>query len=169
MTAQALCIADASALHEMCRVVDPSNHPALLADLTDCVDKEELGFPREVCSELQVIARDEPIWAWASGLTNKLDRFAANISFIRPFMRHVHGLGFTHGIEHLEKGASCLAPVGRLCLSLTQDGVDFVLATEDTGTVPLRPTMEQIANRANWPVIDAVGALNHLGLGGLIN
>lgn len=152
----------------MSRVVNPSKHPNLLAGLTECVDDERFGFPREVCSELQTIARDEPIWAWASGLTSKLDRFSANIGYIRPVMALVANLGFAFGIETLEKDTGCLAAVGRLCMMLTEELTEFVLATEDTGDLPLRPTMEQLAQQAGWPYLDARAALDHLGLGALL-
>jgi hypothetical protein len=152
----------------MCRVVHISKHPDLLTGLTKRVDKGELGFPREVCAELEVIAREEPIWAWANGLTSKLDPFSSNINYIRPLMTLVVRLGFEYGIETLEKDRSAFAPVGRLCLMLQEESTDFVLATEDTGEVPLRPTMEQVAQQAGWQHLDARGALNYLGLADLL-
>jgi hypothetical protein len=165
----ALCVADASALHEMSRAVDNANHPNLLTGLTRCVDQERLAFPREVADELQVVAREEPIWAWANGLTSKLDKYSADIALMRPLMGHVRKAGFPHGIESLDGKEGCLTQVGCLCLELEDALTTFVLATEDTGEHPLRPTMEQIAVQAGWSVLDARGALTHLGLEHLLN
>jgi hypothetical protein len=83
-------------------------------------------------------------------------------------MALVVNLGFSFGIESLEKDAGCLAAVGRLCMMLTEESTEFVLATEDTGDFPLRPTMEQLAQQAGWPYLDAKAALDHLDLGTLL-
>ncbi|PLV48014.1 hypothetical protein X011_17730 [Mycobacterium tuberculosis variant microti OV254] len=121
-----------------------------------------------MCDELQVIAREEPIWAWATGMTSRLSAYAPNYAFARPFMTYVRNLGFEYGIESLEGPEGCLATVGRLCLTLASETTEFVLATEDTGELPLRPTMEQIATLAGWALLDARAALDHLDLGALL-
>jgi hypothetical protein len=169
VTGRILCVADASALHELCRIVPPPRHPELLDGLTQRIDDAELGFPREVCKELQGIAREDPtIWAWASGLTTKLNSFNPDFIYMRTVMAHVVDLGFDHGIDQLESREGAFAPVCRLCCNLQADGHDFVLATEDTGEYPLRPTMEQMAVRAGWNHFSAGDALNHLGLADLL-
>jgi hypothetical protein len=139
----------------------------MIDELTICVDQGTLAFPRDVASELKVIARGEPIWSWASGLTSKLDNYNPNIKWMRPFMGYVSEAGFEFGIEGIESDESGMTKVGCLCLELQNNATQFVLATEDTGETPLRPTMEQIAMQARWSTIDARGALNHLGLGHL--
>ena len=118
--------------------------------------------------ELLVIARDEPIWAWASGLASKLDAYSADIAFMRPLMGYIRKAGFPHGIESLDGKEGCLPSVGCLCLQLAGSKVNFVLTTEDTGEHPLRPTMEQIANECGWTVLSARCALTHLGLANLL-
>lgn len=162
-----ICIADASALHEISRSTNRTKHAEMIQGLTSCVDQGRLAFPRAVADELTVIARGEPIWSWASGLTSKLDAYNPNISWMRPFMGYVVQCGFEHGIEGIENGEGAMATVGCLCLELQNSSRQFVLATEDIGETPLRPTMEQVANLAGWNIIDARGALNHLGLGHL--
>ncbi|MGY4712573.1 hypothetical protein ACXDF8_23970 [Mycolicibacterium sp. CBM1] len=152
----------------MCRIVAQPKHPDLLTGLSKLVDRAELGFPREVCSELEIIAREEPIWAWANGLTSKLDPFAADIVYMRTLMANAVELGFEDGFESLEKGENGFGPVCRLCFHLQAEEREFVLATEDTGETPLRPTMEQIANHVGWTRIDAATALEHLGLADLL-
>ncbi|MBO0609367.1 hypothetical protein [Myceligenerans salitolerans] len=164
---KSICIADASVLHEISRSIDSARHADMIHGLTSCVDQGILGFPRDVATELTVIARGEPIWSWANGLTSKIDNYNPSISWMRPFMGYVQEAGFEYGIDGIESGENAMATVGCLCLQLQSESREFVLATEDNGETPLRPTMEQIANLAGWSMIDARGALNHLGLGHL--
>lgn len=153
----------------MSRLVDQANHPDLLDALTKAVARNRLGFPREVVDELQVIARDEPIWSWAMGVKGALGPYDMDVANLRPFMGHVHDLGFTDGIETLDGKENCIPAIGCLCLDLGERSLNFVLATEDVGETPLRPTMEQIAKHIGWSTVDAQAALEHLQLGHLLS
>ena len=164
-----LCVADASALYEMCRQIAEPKHPEFLEGLNRAMKKGCLGFPREVADDLSVIARDEPIWAWASGQRGRLDDFAGDIGQMRPLMGLVRDLGFPNGIESLDGRENCLSSIGCLCLHLEEQGKKFVVATEDFGEAPLRPTMEQIANRKGWTVISATETLGVLNLRHLLS
>lgn len=156
----------------MALAVRPANADQLIAGLTAAVDEDRLGFPREVADELMLVVNKttpppHPIWAWASGLTTKLAPYAGNVGQRRPLMGHIVELGFEHGPESLDNKEGCMVQVGCLCLDLCDSKTDFFLATEDVGQHPLRPTMGEIAEKCGWPILDAVGALNHLGLGHL--
>jgi hypothetical protein len=134
------------------------------------VDDKELGFPRKVCKELRSIATGEtPIWWWAGALTSKLNPFKPDFFYMPRLMTFVAEVGFELGIEALERGEEAFADVCQLCLEFKDSGRDFVLATEDIGAFPLRPTMEQVAVHFEWDYVDARGALQHLGLAQLLD
>lgn len=156
----------------MALAVTDSNTSALISGLTEAVDEKRLGFPRAVADDLMALVRREPpahpIWAWAKGLTTKLDPYVGNVGQRHPLMGHIVELGFEHGLENLvDNKEGCLVDVGCLCLDLCEAGRDFILVTEDLGEHPLRPTMGQLAKHCGWPVVGAVGALDHLDLGHL--
>lgn len=157
----------------MALAVKSTSTDALISGLTDAVDEGRLGFPRAVADDLMAIVHrdppEHPIWAWAKGLTTKLDPYAANVGQRRPLMGHIVDLGFEHGPESLvDNREGCLVEVGCLCLDLCEGGRDFYLATEDVGEHPLRPTLGQLAEACGWPLLDAVGALTMLGLDHLL-
>ncbi|MTD55210.1 hypothetical protein [Amycolatopsis pithecellobii] len=161
-------LADCFALRQMGQCVRPEARPTLWSSLTDAVEDSRLGFPREVATELGVLARDEQVTSWASGLGANLRKFSADIKFNRPLMKIVETMGYQEGFDSLDGKEPAIAHLARLAISYSKTGTPFILATEDFGEGPLSPTMEQICEYQNWAYVDAMACLKGLGLGDLI-
>ncbi|MEV4237050.1 hypothetical protein AB0J47_17945 [Nocardia sp. NPDC049737] len=158
-------LADASALQGMFELFAPPNIHRLVDRLTKAVDDRELGFPREVVTNLQVVARDDPVSFWAGGLGRRLNHFRADIVHDRTLMKHVDALGFEEGFETLDGSDPCIASIGRLACQYQHERTEFTVVTEDVGEGPLSPTMEQLCTTALWPYCDASACIRYLGLG----
>jgi hypothetical protein len=96
-------LADAFAIREMGLCVPAKHRPQLWSHLTEAVEDNRLGFPKEVAEHLAVVARDEQAASWAAGLGASLGPYATNIKFNRPLMKIVYDLGFDQGIESLDE------------------------------------------------------------------
>lgn len=162
-------IAVVSVLERFPRVVRNDVLPDLWPLLTRAIEKGQLGFPREVLTDLAWAARFEHVTAWASGLGSLLKPYNGNIRYATPLMDLVANCGFDEGFGSLggdhEPGA---AGVGRLACEYDDEGKPFTIATEDYGEHPLAPTMTQLCERAGWSTIDARGCLRGLGLASLL-
>jgi hypothetical protein len=144
-------------------------HANLWAGLSKAVEDGELGFPKDVCAELSVLARGEPVQAWATGVESHLGHWGADIKYNRPLMAMVQSkMGYSNGFETMDGNERSLPAVGRLLMQLDKQNVPFVVITEDVEPFALGPTMGELCEERSWPVVNCRDGLVALGLGKLL-
>jgi hypothetical protein len=157
-------LADALGLVGLLDLVSPASHKSLFDNVTRCFERGELQFPREVADELDVIARNDFLSGWHTGLGDKRDLYTADIALMRPVMKLVADAGFPEGVESLDNKDPAILHVARLGFALTHAKTEFCVLSTDVGKNPLVPTMEQLCVSAGWELIDPVGCAAHLDL-----
>jgi hypothetical protein len=150
-----IVIADATGLLGLHHLASTAKVVALFDAVTQRLEDGALRFPREVVDELQVIARDEFIAGWASGLGSSRDKWTSQVVHMRQVMKLVSNLGFDEGFESLDKQDPSIAYVARMGFELASQGVEFSVLSTDFGSGPLSPTMQQICDAAGWNMISA--------------
>jgi hypothetical protein len=157
-------LADAFGLIGLVEITPAPDRAQLLADMTDCVEKRRLHFPREVADELAVLARETPLAGWGAGLGSALSDYRADIVYNRQLMAMVASLGFPEGFSGLDNKDPSLLSIARLACQYRETNVDFMMLTTDLGEGPLRPSMGQLCTEADWIVVDPFAAKVLLGL-----
>jgi hypothetical protein len=161
-----LYIADATALLVLPHCVEPEHVRILWRELTDRVEGKDFGFPKEVVDDLDVLARSEQVLAWASGLGASLDFCTANINHRRWVMHQVQKeLGYELGFETVDGKDPSIAAVAMLAREFDVRSAPFVIVTEDVSENPLRPSMREFCERAEWPWCGTRVLLEQFGLG----
>jgi hypothetical protein len=158
-------IVDAPALMRMQGCCHADQFPELLLCLTDFVEDGTLRFPRAVANELQVYARGEQVTAWAIGIGKKLRDFSVDVEYKLAVMQMIQlQMGYDSGLEDMDGGDPAiieLAAAGHMFESIN---MEFWIISEDRGSAPLRPTMEEICQLRTWPMLGASDGLKSLGL-----
>ncbi|TFC71613.1 hypothetical protein [Cryobacterium sp. TMT2-4] len=145
-----MVIADAQGLIGLLDLVPKSDQKPLFDNVTRCFESGRLRFPQEVIEELHIIARNDFISGWGTGLGATRDAYTADIAYLRPLMALVACLGFSEGFEALDNKDPAIIHVGRLAFELQDRKVPFCILSTDSGTNPLVPTMEQLCDEAGW-------------------
>jgi len=155
---------DAPALMGLRGCCDTEQFLGMLQRLTELVEDGILRFPRAVMKDLQVVAKGEPITAWVIGLGKSLRLFSVDYEYKLAVMQMIQDeFQYDAGLEDMNGGDPAiieLAATGHMFESLN---LDFWIVSEDRGTAPLRPTMEQICQLRNWPMVGACDGLKSLG------
>lgn len=159
-----IVIADATGLLGLHGLVPTTKVRDLFEAVTLRLEAGTLRFPREVVDELQVIARNEFIAGWASGLGSTRDKWTSEIVHLRQVMNLVSGLGYVEGFDSLDGQDPSSAYVARMCFDLQAQGVEFAVLSTDFGSGPLSPTMDQICSAAGWDIISPQDCATHLAL-----
>lgn len=158
-----LHIADALALRYLGQNVKKACRSQLLTDLTDLVEDQALGFPREVVKDLIVLSSDDQLIGWAHGLGSKLDPWEMDITYYRALMATVATLN-PAGFQSLDGKDTSVAAVGQLCHQLEDQGTDFVGVTDDFSDTPFGPNFAQICQAKNWTVVGPNQMISNFGL-----
>lgn len=147
------------------RCCDGKRFPELLQHLAELVEDDVLRFPRAVMMDLKVLARDEQITAWAIGLSKKLSNFAVDIEYKIPVMNMLQAqFGYEAGLEDMDgSDPSIIELVAAACM-FEELSIEFWIVSEDRGSTPLRPTMEEICRLRTWPILSASEGVKNLGL-----
>lgn len=157
-------VSDALGLLGLYESALPSTRTSVLDKMTDCLERGELRFPREVVDELRIIDRGGHLAAWSSGLGRTKDLWPSDIMYQRDVMKVVVQLGYDEGFQTLDDSEPIVSPVSRLCFGLAAGGTAFHVVTTDTGTHPLVPTMEQFSNAAGWSILNPEKCARELDL-----
>lgn len=147
-----IVVADASGLIGLSHLVQAGELRGLFDKVTKRLEVGQLRFPREVVEELHVVARNDFLSGWASGLGSARDSWTADIAHQRQVMSLVSAVGFDEGFETLDDKDPAISFVARMCFDLDARGIDFCVLTTDLGSVPLLPTMEQLCLEAGWTI-----------------
>lgn len=148
--------------------VDPDNRNDLFEALTERVEDGDLRFPSAVVKDLKVRARFEQVTSWVTGLGPTLRRYTAEVAEISWLMRQLQlELGYSHGVSDMDGKEPSIIAVASYARSLEEENVDFVMATEDLGSIPLRPTMEELCHTFSWERCTGSELLDGLDLGDL--
>ncbi|MBU1250240.1 MAG: hypothetical protein KJ659_12710 [Actinobacteria bacterium] len=145
-------VADALGLMGLLALVEPEDYRDLFDNVTTCLETGALRFPREVVDEIHVIARNEFLSGWASGLGATRDQWTSDIVHQRQVMRLVANLGYDEGFVSLDNHDPAISHVARMCFDLQKRNIEFCVLTTDVGSGPLAPTMEQICTGAGWTI-----------------
>jgi hypothetical protein len=156
---------DAPALMAVKGCCDPDQFPELLVSLSELVEDGKLRFPRAVINELQVYARGEQVTAWAIGIGKKVRDYAAYNEDKLAIMHMIQlDLGYDSGLEDMDGGEPAIIDLAAAGHMFESRNTPFWMISEDCGTAPLRPTMEEICQFRSWPMLSASDGLKSLGL-----
>jgi hypothetical protein len=161
-------LVDASGLAAFPQLVAPDDHLELWNGLTKAVEDQRLRLSYEVRDELNVIARQEPIAAWASGLGSVVRKTSTNIKYFRPLTALVRKNGYSEGFVTLDAREPSIVGVGKLALEYCEDGIEFRIISDDLGLHPLCPTMEQLCEFADWELVTPADGIRALGMESLL-
>lgn len=159
----AVIVADPTGLAGLLSRAKPGAASALFDQVTTHLEAGAIRFPREVVEELHIVARNDFLSGWASGLGDKKDKWTSEAVYMRQVMRLAVDMGFDDGFLSLDNRDPAIAFVARMCFDLEDQGVQFCVLSEDTGSSPLSPTMEEVCAEAGWIFInpdDCVARLN---------
>ena len=158
-------LVDAPALMAVRGCCDPGQFPELLVSLSELVEEGTLRFPRAVINDLRVYARGEQITAWAIGVGRRVRDYAAFADDKLVIMQMIQlEFGYDSGLEDMDGNEPAiidLAATGHMFESMNKP---FWMISEDRGSAPLRPTMEEICQFRTWPMLSASDGLKSLGL-----
>jgi hypothetical protein len=158
-------VIDSSALLAVAGCTDPAKHLELCQRLTELVDEEVLRFPRAVVKELEVLGRSEPITFWATGLGKKINRFNADVGEKVTIMQIFQlDMGYDAGLEDMDGGDPTIVELAAAGQFLQERRVEFWMISEDRGSTPLRPTMEEVCAQCGWAMLGIHDGLKSLGL-----
>lgn len=158
-------VADATAILGIVDHVPRDKQNELFDRLTSLVEDARLRFPSAVSKDLTVLARFEQVTSWSQGLGSKLRNFSPEFEHILWLMRILASeFGYTEGVVDTDGKEPSIVAVASYVRQIQQCGQQFIVASEDYGTAPLRPTMEELCNRFQWPRCDSKGCLGGLNL-----
>ena len=149
-------------------IVRSSEFNELIGRFTVQIEKGRAGFPGQVVDELKVLARDEPITRWCIGLGRTLKAYAALNEYVVPVMETVAELGYEEGVENPDGSEPSLIYAAALACRYLQENRTVSVVTEDRGSLPLRPSMETLANELGIDTITTQWALTKLDLDDLL-
>ncbi|MEV0839898.1 hypothetical protein AB0I55_10100 [Actinocatenispora sera] len=161
---QTLWIFDVSALLKIHELTDQNSLNELLDQLTIQIEKGRAGFPRAVVDELKKYARSEPITFWAQGLGKSIRDCSPGWANYSAVMDVVSKAGYDEGIENIDGSDSSIVAAAAFAFKKRTDGADFRVVSEDRGSLPLRPTMEQVCGLLGHDMVCTRDALDGLGL-----
>lgn len=160
----AIVVADASGLIGLLARAQPGCAKPLFDQVTAHVHAGSMRFPREVVEELHIVARNDFLSGWAAGLGDTKDKWTSEAVYMRQVMGITSALGFDDGFVSLDNRDPAIAYVARMCFDLEDQGLEFFVLSEDTGSNPLSPTMEALCAEADWPFITPADCVARLGL-----
>lgn len=156
---------DSSALLAISGCCDPNRYLELCTCMAELIDDNVLRFPKAVVKELEILGRNEPITFWASGLGKKINTFNADIldkmTVMSVFQLH---MGYDSGLEDMDGGEPTIIELAALGYNMQELHLEFWMISEDRGSTPLRPTMEQLCAEWGWNMLDIREGLKSLGL-----
>lgn len=147
-------VADPSGLLGLLSRAKPGGAKSLFDQVTSHLTAGTLRFSREVVEELHIVARNDFLSGWAAGLGDKKDKWTSEAVYMRQVMRLAVDLGFEDGFVSLDNRDPAIAFVARMCFELEDQGIKFCVLSEDTGSNPLSPTMEELCAEAGWEFIN---------------
>ena len=158
-------IMDATALLSVESCCKPSRLPELLLRLDDLMDENVLRIPKAVVKELDILGRGESVTFWALGMNRTLNKFAATVDDKLAVMQIFQlEMGYDSGLEDIDGSDPTiieLAAIGYMLQSLNHE---FRIVSEDQGSTPLRPTMEEVCAYCGWTMLNTRDGLKSMGL-----
>lgn len=133
--------------------------------MTVLVEDRVLLFPRAVVKELEVLGRGERITIWATGVGKKINEFNALVEDKMAVM-YVFQLemGYDAGLEDMDGSDPAIVELAAIGHYLQETNVEFRMISEERGSAPLRPTMEEVCTHYGWKMLGIRDGLESLGL-----
>lgn len=158
-------LADTTALLEIEAITPADELPEVMEALREKVVAREFGFPGAVIDDLKTRARYERITPWAIGIRDQIKHCSPDFAGITWFARHAQvNLGYDEGLVGLGESDPIIVPVAAMAHKLSQQVMPFQIVSHDIGSVPLRPTMEQVCADQGWTMISMQECLIACGI-----
>jgi hypothetical protein len=156
---------DTSALLAVPRCSDPAKFPELLGRMRELIEDNALQFPKAVVQEVEVLARGDPIMYWAIGLGKTINKFSADVDHKLAVMNMFQSeMGYDTGLEDMDGSDPTIVELAAVCHMFHQIHMEFWMISEDWGTAPLKPTMEEVCAHTGWNMLGIRDGLKSLGL-----
>ena len=156
---------DTSALLAIAGCSNPGKLPELLACMSELIDDNVLRFPKAVVKELEVFGRNEAVMYWAIGLGKTLGAFSASaddkLAVMQVFQLE---MGYDTGLEDIDGSDPTIVELAAIGQMLHTLNMEFWMVSEDRGSTPLRPTMEEVCAHSGWTMLGIREGLKSLGL-----
>jgi hypothetical protein len=80
-----------------------------------------------------------------------------------------HDLGYDEGLEDIDGSDPAIIELAADAHMLESTNVEFWVVSEDRGSAPLRPTMQEICTKCGWAMLGISAGLKSLGLEELLS